>query len=126
MTTLWTYLRLSIPALMLVMLLPNLAAATSVLGKWQCQTVVNGAAINGTYQLEDWRAYHNTLRHYGYFRSANGAVWEFEVFAGQGGGVGGLWMNGMRHRETHIQLSVGGGGFVLHTEDGAIVNARCA
>lgn len=125
-STLKMFSRAGIAALFAMGLTPGPAGAASVLGQWQCQTMVNGSPVNGVYQLEDWRAYHNTLRHYGLFQAGNGAVWEFEVFAGQGGGTGGLWVNGMRHRETYIQLQVGGGGFVIRTEDGAVVQVSCA
>jgi len=50
--------------------------------------------------------YSQTNRIYGQFHDAQRNLMEFEVITNQPGGVGGMWFNNARHRETHITLVV--------------------
>jgi hypothetical protein len=107
-------------------LIPENTTAQTVIASEECETVYQGMLIRGALQLEDWTAYHGTYRLYGRFHDPLGNQYEFEVFTNQPqGGVGGLWVNGMRHRETHIQVIIQQGGFVIRSEDGITAAYRC-
>ena len=100
--------------------------AQPILGSQQCETVYQGVPVQGHIQLEDWTAYHGTHRLYGLFHDPAGNQYEFEVFTNQSqGGVGGLWVNNMRHRETHVQVQMHQGGFTIVSEDGASASYTC-
>ena len=43
---------------------------------------------------------------YGQFHDPQRNLIEFEIITNQPGGVGGMWFNNARHRETHIKLVV--------------------
>ena len=101
------------------------AEAQQVLARQTCVGSLGGVELSGTLVLERW-SHARTFRYYGAFRDPAGNVYELEVFTGNlEGGVGGTWLNGMRHRETHINLRVFEGGFVVQTEDGIVVQYKC-
>lgn len=102
------------------------ALAQPVLASAECQTVYNGVLVKGRIQVEDWTAYHGTYRVYGLFFDPERNRYEFEVMTNQPeGGVGGLWVNGMRHRETHVQVQLYSTGFTIWSEDGARADYEC-
>jgi hypothetical protein len=100
----------------------------AVLAQQSCAGQYQGAAgvmpLQGTVTLERW-SHERTFRHYGQFQDAMGQVHEFEVFSGGEGGVGSVWTNGARHRESRIQLSVVQGGYVIQIEDGSVAQLQC-
>ena len=100
------------------------AGAQAVIARQQCQTTFQGTPIWGVMQVERW-SYHDTHRVYGQFTNSAGTLIEMEVFTNQPGGVGGMWFNHAKHRETRIQIQQVGGGFVVRTEDGAAARFAC-
>jgi hypothetical protein len=48
-----------------------------------------------------------------------------EVFTNQPAGMGGLWFNHARHRETRILLQRSGSGYLVRSEDGAAARLAC-
>ncbi len=76
-----------------------------LLSQRQCQTTWQGQVIRGVVQVERL-PYSQTNRIYGQFHDAQRNLMEFEVITDQPGGVGGMWFNNARHRETHITLVV--------------------
>ena len=108
----------------LVLCVSGSAVAQAVLARQRCQTMFQGTPIEGQIQIERW-SYHDTHRIYGQFSNPAGTLIEMEVFTNQPGGVGGMWFNHARHRETRIYLQRVGGGFVVRTEDGAAAQFAC-
>ena len=76
-----------------------------LLSQRQCQTTWQGQVIRGIVQVERL-PYSQTNRIYGQFHDPQRNLMEFEVVTNQPGGVGGMWFNNARHRETHITLVV--------------------
>jgi hypothetical protein len=74
-----------------------------VLSQRECQTTWQGRVIRGIVQVERL-PYSQTNRIYGQFRDTQRNLMAFEVITNQPGGVGGMWFNNARHRETHITL----------------------
>jgi len=86
---------------------------------------VQELTLSGVITLERWVSV-GSYRYYGRFLDPAENVYEFEVFTGRlDGGVGGLWLNGMRHRETFINLAVDQEGFMLRGEDGTTAAFGC-
>ncbi len=79
--------------------------AAQVVSQRECQTNWQGQVIRGVVQIE-WLPYSQTNRIYGQFRDPPGNLIGFEVITYQPGGVGGMWFNHARHRETHIELVI--------------------
>ena len=102
------------------------AAGQEILAVRACTGVGEASGISGLLQLERWIT-SAPFRYYGRFQDAAGNLHELEVrTADTGGGVGSVWTNGMRHRETHVHLAVAADtAFVLRSEDGAVVSYRC-
>ena len=102
--------------------------AQAVLAQQSCTGQYQGAAgkipLQGTVTLERW-SHEGAFRHYGQLQDGMGQVHEFEVFSGGEGGVGSVWTNGARHRESRIQLSVVQGGYVIQIEDGSVAQLQC-
>ena len=80
-------------------------ATAQLLSQRQCQTTWQGKLIRGIVQVERL-PYSQTNRIYGRFHDERRNLMEFEVITNQPGGVGGMWFNNARHRETHITLVV--------------------
>lgn len=99
-------------------------SAQTIIAQKHCATNFQGNPIRGMMQVERWD-YYDTHRIYGQFQDGAGNLIELEVMTNQPGGVGGLWFNHARHRETHIDLRIVGDGFVLRTEDGAVAQFVC-
>lgn len=99
-------------------------ATAQVLLREQCATVVDGKPIRGVMQVEYLR-YSDTHRVYGLFGDPQGNRIELEVLTNQPRGVGSMWFNSARHREIRIDLSRVPGGYIVATEDGAVVRLEC-
>lgn len=66
------------------------------------------------------------VRLFGHMRDSHGRLVNFEVYLTRGNnGTGSVWINGARHRETHMRLFVGRGGFVILPETGGRAIFRC-
>jgi hypothetical protein len=100
------------------------AVAQNVIAQHRCTTQYQGMPINGVLSVERW-SHHDTHRVYGQFQDARGTLYELEVFTNQPGGVGGMWVNHARHRETRIHLQMVSNGFVVQMEDGGVVQFVC-
>jgi hypothetical protein len=100
------------------------AHAQQIVSRQQCATNVNGSPVRGVVQIERWD-YHDTHRFYGQFSDAYGTLIELEVFTNQPQGVGGMWYNHARHRETRIHVQQVQGGYVVTTEDGVVSRLAC-
>jgi hypothetical protein len=98
--------------------------ARNILVQRQCYTNFQGQDWRGVMQIERL-LYYDTHRIYGQFRDSYGNLAEFEVLTNQPGGVGGLWLNHARHRETRIQLQLLNDGFVVTAEGGAAARYFC-
>jgi hypothetical protein len=83
----------------------GIEVAAQVVTQRECQTNWQGQVIRGVVEIE-WLPYSQTNRIYGQFRDPPGNLMEFEVITNQPGGVGGMWFNHARHRETHIELVI--------------------
>jgi hypothetical protein len=91
----------------------------------QCYTNFQGQVWRGFLRIERL-LYDDTHRIYGHFQDSYGNLAEFEVLTNQPGGVGGLWLNHARHRETRIQLQLlNDGGFVVTAEGGIAARYFC-
>jgi hypothetical protein len=91
----------------------------------QCYTNFQGQVWRGFLRIERL-LYDDTHRIYGHFQDSYGNLAEFEVLTNQPGGVGGLWLNHARHRETRIQLQLlNDGGFVVTAEGGVAARYFC-
>lgn len=99
-------------------------AAAQTVRTAQCAAVVDGVSLSGQYQKEFWR-HHNTYRHAGVFLDTKGNRYDFEVFSGSDEGVGGAWMNHMKHRYTQIDFKAYPGGLSLVSRDGQVLTFRC-
>ncbi len=104
---------------------PPAAAAAQPVSQQSCRGDYLGVPLTGVLTIERWTHY-DTHRIYGVFQDPTGNVYEIEVMTNQPGGVGSAWMNGMRHRETYIELALHDGGFVIRTEDGVTSQFSCA
>lgn len=100
------------------------AGAQAIVARHRCSTTYQGVPYQGLVQVERW-SYHDTHRIYGRFADPRGTLVELEVFTNQPGGVGGLWVNHARHRETRIHLQWTGRGYLLRTEDGGAAVLAC-
>jgi hypothetical protein len=100
------------------------AAAQAIVARQRCQTTFQGVPYQGLMQIERW-SHHGTHRVYGRFHDPAGTLVEMEVFTNQPAGVGGLWVNYARHRETRIHLQRAGNGYLVRTEDGAATRLAC-
>lgn len=98
--------------------------AQNLLVQRRCQTNFQGQVWRGVMQIERL-LYYDTNRIYGQFQDSLGNLAEFEVLTNQPGGVGGLWLNHARHRETRIQLQLLEDGFVVTAETGAAARYFC-
>jgi hypothetical protein len=98
--------------------------AQNILMQRQCYTNFQGQVWRGVMQIERL-LYYDTNRIYGQFQDSYGNQAEFEVLTNQPGGVGGLWLNHARHRETRIQLQLLNDGFVVTAEGGAAARYFC-
>jgi hypothetical protein len=105
-------------------LLVREVVAQNILIKRQCYTNFQGQVWRGVMQIERL-LYYDTHRISGQFRDAYGNLAEFEVLTNQPGGVGGLWLNHARHRETRIQLQLLNDGFVVTAEGGVAARYFC-
>lgn len=73
----------------------------------QCKGRIVGYPVTGQISVE-YLITFSTYRHYGSFRDTQGNTLEMEVNSNQNGGVGSVWLNGARHRETQVELQYDG------------------
>jgi hypothetical protein len=109
---------------LLVGFLAQEAVAQNLLMRRQCHTDFQGQVWRGVMQIERL-LYYDTNRIYGQFRDSYGNLAECEVLTSQPGGVGGLWLNHAKHRETRIHLQLLNDGFVVTAEGGAAARYFC-
>lgn len=117
-----TPLALSVIALGLLFSAP--VQAQQVLARVQCEGTYLGVRLQGYFVVERWLT-ARSYRYYGRLEDPSGNVIELEVFSASNQGTGGAWTNGMRHRETHLSLTVHESGFTTTTEDGVVSQFAC-
>jgi len=101
------------------------AGAQQILSRQACQGSYGEVPIQGMVQIERW-SHERTHRIYGLMSDPQQTRIEFEVFTNQPqGGVGGVWVNGMQHRATHMQLVTTPQGFVIYPETGGQAVFTC-
>lgn len=110
--------------LALTLCVADAASAQAIVARQRCYTMYQGVPYQGSMQIERWD-HHGTHRVYGRFSDPAGTLVEMEVFTNQPAGMGGLWFNHARHRETRILLQQAGGGYLVQTEDGGVAQLAC-
>ncbi len=94
-------------ALLSGFLLIALPAGAQNSAQYHCNGQFGGTPLQGQL-LVQYLAYSQTYGYYGTFYDAARTRYDFEVISNQNGGVGGAWINGARHRESHIEMRYSG------------------
>jgi len=116
--------RLATIALALALALAAPALAQKLLGRAACEGRLDGQPLTGEYRKEYW-SHYDTYRHAGTFTDPRGNRYDFAVFTASDQGVGGAWMNHMKHRETRVFFRADPGGFILRDETGQVLRFTC-
>ena len=75
--------------------------------QYQCSGQFAGTPLQGQL-LVQYLSYSQTYGYYGTLFDASGTRYDFEVISNQNGGVGGAWVNHMRHRASQIEMRYSG------------------
>lgn len=91
----------------------------------ECAGVYQGAPMQGVLAISRmYTAMRWEIR--GRFFDPRRNMYEFEVLTPHAAGTGGLWINGARHRESHVYVQLTRLGFAIRLETGEVAEFRCA
>lgn len=100
----------AVPILLLSFVAAPASAQTVYYGV--CEGTFAGFPLTGHFKVDYWPR-SGTYSHTGVFEDRQGNRYDLEVISNQNGGVGSVWRNRERHRESRIEMRYSGNQFVI-------------